>query len=83
MKYRKKPVIVDVIKNKGNTNADEVAKFFGQDNRFGYKNSTWTIITKTGIINHAQVNDWIIKQGEGDFYSCKPDIFARTHEKVE
>ena len=27
--------------------------------------------------------DWIIKGIEGEFYSCKPDIFEATYEKVE
>lgn len=27
--------------------------------------------------------DWIIKGVNGEFYPCKPDIFAKTYEKVE
>jgi len=27
--------------------------------------------------------DWIIKGVKGEFYPCKPDIFAATYEKVE
>jgi len=31
----------------------------------------------------AQVGDYIIKGVNGEFYPCKPDIFAKTYEKVE
>jgi len=27
--------------------------------------------------------DWIIKGIKGEFYPCKPDIFAATYERVE
>lgn len=30
----------------------------------------------------AQVGDWIIKGVQGEFYPCKPDIFAMTYEPV-
>ena len=28
------------------------------------------------------LNDYIIKGVNGEFYPCKPDIFAKTYEKV-
>ena len=28
----------------------------------------------------AKVGDWIIKGVKGEFYPCKPDIFAATYE---
>lgn len=31
----------------------------------------------------AQGNDWIIKGVNGEFYPCKPDIFAATYEPAE
>jgi hypothetical protein len=30
----------------------------------------------------ARGNDWIIKGVKGEFYPCKPDIFAATYEKA-
>jgi hypothetical protein len=30
----------------------------------------------------AKGNDWIIKGVKGEFYPCKPDIFAQTYEEV-
>jgi hypothetical protein len=31
----------------------------------------------------ADIGDWIIKGVAGEFYPCKPDIFAATYEPVE
>jgi hypothetical protein len=31
----------------------------------------------------ANAGDWIIKGVKGEFYPCKPDIFAATYEPVE
>ena len=31
----------------------------------------------------AEIGDWIIKGTQGEFYPCKPDIFAQTYESVE
>lgn len=31
----------------------------------------------------ARHGDWIIKGVKGEFYPCKPDIFAATYEQVE
>jgi hypothetical protein len=31
----------------------------------------------------ASPGDWIIRGVKGEFYPCKPDIFAATYEPVE
>ncbi|MFD8516596.1 hypothetical protein ACFV27_37330 [Streptomyces antimycoticus] len=31
----------------------------------------------------ADLGDWIIRGVKGEFYPCKPDIFAATYEPVE
>ncbi|XAI95119.1 hypothetical protein [Microcystis phage Mwe-JY13] len=33
-------------------------------------------------VHVAQAGDWIIKGVKGEFYPCKPDIFAATYEAV-
>lgn len=30
----------------------------------------------------AEIGDWIIRGVKGEFYPCKPDIFAATYEPV-
>jgi hypothetical protein len=44
---------------------------------------------KTGLVIHtlegnhyAGIGDWIIKGVKGEFYPCKPDIFAATYDAV-
>ncbi|GAA3330645.1 hypothetical protein HP467_07275 [Curtobacterium albidum] len=32
---------------------------------------------------HASLGDWVIRGVQGEFYPCKPDIFAETYEPVE
>jgi hypothetical protein len=32
---------------------------------------------------HASPGDWIIRGVQGEFYPCKPDIFAATYEPVK
>lgn len=31
----------------------------------------------------ASTGDYIIKGVNGEFYPCKPDVFAKTYEAVE
>ena len=31
----------------------------------------------------ANVGDYIIKGVNGEYYPCKPDVFAKTYEEVE
>lgn len=40
------------------------------------------IPTLEGLMLGVQ-DDWIIKGVKGEFYPCKPDIFAATYEPVE
>lgn len=39
------------------------------------------IVTLEGVMA-ASVGDWVIKGVAGEFYPCKPDIFAATYEVV-
>ena len=40
------------------------------------------IITLEGM-SYASMNDWIIKGIQGEFYPCKPDIFAESYDEVD
>lgn len=31
----------------------------------------------------AEIGDWIVKGIKGEFYPCKPEIFAATYDAVE
>lgn len=75
MKYRKKPVVIEAIQFDG-TNHDDIVEFCGGFTRDAI------ISTLEGDMT-AQPGDWIIKGVQGEYYPCKPDIFAATYEAVE
>lgn len=78
MKYRKKPVVVDVVRYNGK-NKVEIQLFMNMyldETSRGLK-----IPTLEGDV-FASVGDYIIKGVEGEFYPCKPDIFEKTYEMV-
>lgn len=74
--FRKKPVVIEAVQFK-NGNFDEIEKFVGGDAAFS--NGKLIVATLEGPLN-ASNEDWIIKGVKGEFYPCKPDIFAATYE---
>jgi len=83
MKFRKKPVIVDVILWDGGNKA-EIEKFIGHriEHYYTTTNDILRIPTLEGNMA-ANRGDLIIKGIKGEFYPCKPDIFNATYERVE
>ena len=94
MRYRKKPVVVDVVQWEG-SNLSEVEKFLGKS-FLGYRilsDSAWQVgkgipVTEIAIetidsVAKAVNGDYIIKGVQGEFYPCKPDIFETTYELAE
>ena len=85
MKFRKKAVVIEAVQFDGS--ADGVAlieEFMGQS--LGYTNygpgeiELWVPTLEGGL--RASPKDWIIKGVKGEFYPCKPDIFAATYEEA-
>lgn len=84
--YVKKPVVVEAVKWTG-TNVDEIEGFCknecsieiedcGGSTKIGEQ---VTIHTLEGDMI-ASKGDYIIKGVNGEFYPCKPDVFAKTYE---
>ncbi len=80
MKFRKKPVVIDAVQWNG-SNVPDVMEFMDWRNTT-YDEHGLRIHTLEGT-HSAMPNDWIIKGVKGEFYPCKPDIFAATYEPVE
>ena len=81
MKYRKKPVVIEAMQFTGK-NVLEVCGFVGKENMVVASGLPHiTIVTLEGKMQ-AQPNDFIIKGIKGEFYPCKPDIFAMTYEEA-
>lgn len=96
--FRKKPVVIEALQL-GWDNWNQVCDFvskeaFGggvylDDKTFeplpeGQTSNTMGLYIKTLEGTHlARQGDMIIKGVQGEFYPCKPDIFAQTYESAE
>ena len=76
--YRKKPVVIEAVQWTGENHA-EMCEFIDPE--------VFEIIPRVGLVihtlegdHHASPGDYIIKGVNGEFYPCKPDIFAKTYE---
>lgn len=85
-RYRKKPVVIEVVQWLG-TNWDEVCEFLDvPKNGRGVPESGDQMLIKIDTLEgsmYARIGDYIIKGVKGEFYPCKPDIFAATYEPEE
>ena len=92
--YRKKPVIVEAVQL-DNINVPSVVRWIGEDKAKMELESdeAWklgkappifsvTICTLEGNMK-ALLGDYVIRGVNGEFYPCKPDIFAKTYEEVD
>ena len=77
-KYRKKPVTIEAIQWNGE-NLSEIRDFMRST--VETHGSVLIIPTLEGDM-YASLNDYIIKGVNGEFYPCKPYIFAKTYEEV-
>lgn len=97
-KYRKKPVDIEAVQWVGNeremfdflTNYQKTntyptleEKTFRVDLCNGGCQLGNLMIKSSRGEELANVGDYIIKDTNGEFYPCKPDIFDMTYEKVE
>lgn len=83
MKFRKKPVVIEAIQFDGE-NYHDCTAFMGFPNPFHTDISRDVIFIETLEGTHeARKGDFIIKGVNGEFYPCKPDIFAKIYEEAE
>ena len=77
MKFRKKPVVIEAVQFDGSLASVEclVGLTVTQDRT----SDSCQIETLEGVMS-ASKGDWIICGIKGEFYPCKPDIFAATYE---
>jgi hypothetical protein len=84
-RYRKRPVVIEAIQLEMTKESFEAAyAFIGTNVDFekAQDGSFINIKTLEGTMQ-AQIGDFIIKGVNGEFYPCKPDIFAKTYEEVK
>jgi len=80
MIYRKKPVMVEAVHWNG-SNHKEIIDFAENKILFDALGNVWIATLEGDMV--AKKGDYIIKGVQGEFYPCKPDIFAETYEELE
>ena len=98
-KYRKKPVVIDAFRweahpvrswreldawlvSLGYKTMDEADDSDDGSAMWVNGDESITIPTLEGDMR-CEIGDWIIRGVKGEFYPCKPDIFAATYEPVD
>lgn len=81
MRFQKKPVMVGAVQWTGD-NIRELVTFVGHGLTHEPDERVLLIHTLEGKMR-AEVGDWIICGVKGEFYPCKPDVFAATYEPAE
>jgi hypothetical protein len=80
-RFRKKPVVIEAVQNNSSLKPADLHSFLGDFEGVTVEGKCLVIKTLEGDMR-ADEGDWIIKGVKGEFYPCKPDIFAATYEPV-
>lgn len=90
MKYRRKPVLVEAIQWDGTySHSTKIKQMFpemqtaSQEYHMANDSCSHWKIMDIGGSHYVNKGDYIIKNDEGDFNTCSPDLFERLYEKVE
>ena len=80
-RFRKKPVVIEAVQYDSGYTVDGDLAELGLTN---HKHTSTGIVIPTLEGEHlASHGDWIIKGIAGEFYPCKPEIFAATYDLVD
>jgi len=82
VKFRKKPIIIEAVQLRAGEHPGELADAVIAGVVRYAEDGSVLIQTLEGVMQ-AFPGDWIIKGVAGEFYPCKPAIFAATYEPVE
>lgn len=86
-KFRKRPVTIEAALVEHVGDAAEITAWCGgaevswEARQFMDGEKAIAITTLEGTM-YADFGDWVIKGVAGEFYPCKPEIFASTYEAV-
>lgn len=87
MKYVKKPVVIDAIQFFDDSERLlEIQEFMNNKNvivNYNDRNNPKIRIETLEGTMEGNIGDYIIKGIKGEFYPCKPDIFAASYSKIE
>ena len=81
-RHRKRPVVIEAIELRA-WDADRVAEWCGGEvQRSEAGHCTGIVIPTLEGDRLASLGDYVIQGVAGEFYPCKPDIFAQTYEEA-
>ena len=78
-KFQKIPVVIEAMQWNGPADDSALAAFAGNWVSIGAR---VYITTPEGAMS-VSPGDWVIRGTKGEFYPCKPDIFATIYQPVE
>lgn len=82
LKFRKRPVEIEAVLFDG-TPASSQYVIAWADKSYSATRGDGALLVAIETLEgtmYARPGDWIIKGVQGEFYPCKPDIFAATYE---
>lgn len=80
-KFVKKPIVIEAVQFNGGMLAILDAGF---PDFHGHPSRNGSLVIPTLEGDHeCKPGDWIIKGIAGEYYPCKPEIFAATYEPAE
>lgn len=79
--FTKKPVQIEAREHTGtSSNTRELIKWILSQGGEARSIGEFLLIETLEGTHRANPGDWIIKGVKGEFYPCKPDIFAATYD---
>jgi hypothetical protein len=84
-KFRKRPVVIEAVQIMEPATPADIISFCPMAKLCGVGavgDKMWMEIPTLEGVHRADYGDWIIKGVAGEFYPCKPEIFAKTYEPV-
>ena len=84
--FKKKPIVIEAIQWDGGNTAEVLAfatgKAYHKNGEAGGCEQHYIGIQTLDGLMRASVGDYVLRGVNGEFYPCKPDIFAKTYEEV-
>lgn len=86
-RYCKRPVVIEAMQVLSDDDLNDARSWVGGDASIVLDDESDTtmllIPTLEGDMKASwERGDWVIKGVQGEFYPCKPDIFAATYEQA-
>lgn len=84
-KYRKKPVVIEAWQIETYHDIEPIARWIQAGGRCAVPaqdpdGPAYLLIDTLEGAHRADIRDFVIRGVAGEFYPCKPDIFAATYE---